>query len=417
MSALEGTKPRPAAARVAGLGVVLLLATGLFINYVDRGNLATAAPLIKDQLKLTATEVGLLLSAFYWTYAPAQFVAGPLAERNPYRALSLGLLLWAGATALTGLAQGFLGLLALRLVLGLGESAAFPSISKIIARDVAPARLGLANGIVGVGLALGPALGVFLGGHMMAEWGWRAVFLAFGLGSLIWLLPWMLATRGLNTRARAAEADEAPAPSLFRLMARRELWGCSLGHFSSNYAFYFVVSWIPTYLVKAQGFDLHGMANLTGLIYLVYAAVCLIVGQLTDLWARAGASANLIRKSIILSGHGLMALTMLGCALGRPQLSIACLFLSSIAFGIGTSNIFAIAQILAGPRATGKWIGFQNFMGNIPGIVAPLVTGWLVDRTHGFEAAFAVACAAAFLGFIGWGLMIRKVAPIEWSGV
>lgn len=108
-------------------GVVVLLALSVFINYVDRGNLATAGPLIKDELGLSATRFGLLVSVFFWTYTPAQILAGWLAEKiNPYRTLALGLTLWAVATALTGLANGFAMLIALRLLLGLGESVAFP---------------------------------------------------------------------------------------------------------------------------------------------------------------------------------------------------------------------------------------------------------------------------------------------------
>ena len=128
--AAESASPPQAA---MGAGVVTLLATALFINYVDRGNLATAAPLMKDELKLSSSEIGLLFSVFYWTYIPGQLVAGWLAERiNAYRTLALGLVLWSLATAATGLVSGFAILIALRLLLGIGESAIFPCSSKLI---------------------------------------------------------------------------------------------------------------------------------------------------------------------------------------------------------------------------------------------------------------------------------------------
>src|SRR5579871_5022375 len=120
-----------------GAGVVTLLAVAVIINYVDRGNLATAAPLMKDELHLSASQLGLLFSAFFWTYIPCQILAGWMAERiNAYRTLALGVGLWSLATASSGLANSFAFLLALRLVLGVGESAGFPCISKLLARHL-----------------------------------------------------------------------------------------------------------------------------------------------------------------------------------------------------------------------------------------------------------------------------------------
>ena len=412
---MSETRSAPAALTPAlGTGIVLLLALAVFINYVDRGNLATAAPLMKDELGLTAGQIGVLLSAFFWTYVPGQVVAGWLAEKiNPYRALALGLALWSIATALTGLAAGFAMFVALRLLLGLGESVAFPCSSKLLAQHLPPHRLGLANGLIALGLSLGPAFGTFAGGMLMAELGWRQVFILFGLVSLLWLWPWLVATRHLSAADDGPKIDAAPP---FRaILARREAWGAGLGHFCCNYGFYFVISWLPLYLVKARGFSVAEMAEIGGLIYLVYAGSSLATGWLSDRWMAAGGSANLVRKTIICSGNVLTALAMLGCMLGSAPVAIASLFVAGVAFGFGSPNIFAIAQTLAGPRAAGKWVGFQNCVGNLAGIVAPIVTGMVVDRTGEFTWAFAVAAAVSLAGVIGWGLMIPRIAPIDWS--
>jgi len=168
-----GAEPSHVVANGIGKGVVALLALAVFINYVDRGNLATAAPLIGSELKLSNTQIGLLLSAFFWTYTPGQILSGWLAERiNAYRTLALGLAIWSLATALSGIASGFVALIILRLVLGLGESAAFPCSSKLLAEHLPRHRLGAANGLIGVGLALGPAFGTYGGGTIMAHFGW-----------------------------------------------------------------------------------------------------------------------------------------------------------------------------------------------------------------------------------------------------
>jgi MFS family permease len=397
-----------------GPTVVPLLALAVFINYVDRGNLATAAPLIKGELRLSNTEIGLLISAFFWSYTPGQVISGWLAEKiNPYRTLGLGLALWSLATIGSGLASGFVMLFILRVALGLGESAAFPCSAKLLAQHLPTARLGAANGLIGVGLALGPAFGTFAGGLMMARTGWRPVFLLFGLISLAWLLPWWRATRHAASRPDAT--PPGPAPSFRQILAQPSLWGAALGHFASNYSFYFVISWLPLYLVKARGFSMGQMAQMAGLIYVVYAISAFSAGRLADRWMRAGASDNLARKTAAISSHVAVAASLMVCAFGDATVSVIGLFCAAAAFGFNTSSICAIGQTLAGPRAGGKWMGVQNGFGNIAGIVGPIITGKVVDLTGGFVWAFVIGAAVSLLGVVGWGLMIRKVAPIDWA--
>lgn len=412
MTIVAQTVPQ-ARARV-GAGVVTLLAVGVFISYVDRGNVATAAPLMKDELRLSASEIGLLFSAFYWTYIPAQLLAGWLAERiNAYRTLALGLVLWSLATVATGFAGGFAVLLALRLALGLGEGAIFPCSSKIIAQHIPVQRLGAANGAIATGLALGPAFGTFFGGLFMARYGWRASFVVLGCISLLWLVPWFTTTRD----ARAIERDTVPdsAPGLLAILKRREVWAASLGHFCGNYVFYFVIWWLPLYLVKARGFSVPQMAEIGGVMYLIYAASCQATGWLSDLWMRNGASANRVRKSfLVAAGIGATA-AMMVCAVGDAAVCVASLFAAGFFFGFATPHIYAVGQILAGPRAAGNWVSVQNCLGNFSGILCPLITGFVVDRTGEYFWAIALACAVTLFGIVAWGIMIPKVAPLDWS--
>lgn len=408
------TEARVAAPVAIGRIVVPLLGLAVFINYVDRGNLATAAPLIKDQLHLSAVQLGVLISAFSWTYVPGQVLAGWLGEKlNPYRTLALGLAIWSVATIVTGVATGFAMLLGLRLLLGLGESAAFPCSSKLIAQHLPAHKLGGANAWISQGIALGPAFGTLAGGLLMAAAGWRVAFLVFGLVSLLWLVPWLFSTRGMAAKSAAHEALDAP--SFGAIVARRELWGAALGHFSVNYGFYFLISWLPLYLVKVQGYSMSGMAKLGSLVYVAYAVGGIIGGQVTDRWMSAGASPNTARKTLTLVTHTLATAGFAACALGGPQVAIGALFIIAFAFGATSPNIFAIGQTLAGPRAAGKWIGVQNCLGNIPGIIGPIITGYLLDSAGGFPVAFAVAAGASFLGVIGWGLIIPKIAQVEWA--
>jgi MFS family permease len=397
-----------------GAAVVPLLALAVFINYVDRGNLATAAPLIQGELKLSGTQLGILISAFFWSYVPGQLVAGWLSERiNAYRTLALGLAIWSLSTVATGLVSGFAALVILRILLGLGESVAFPCSSKLLAHHLPEKKLGVANALIATGLALGPAFGTFVGGMLMARLGWRAVFLAFGCVSLLWLVPWLAETRhALREKSDTVEEKE---PSYLAILLRREAWGACFGHFCANYTFYFVISWLPLYLVKTRGFSLAQMAEIGGMIYVVSAASSLASGWIADRWMHRGASSNRVRKTLMIASCVGIAVAMLGGALGGPAVSVASLFLAGLAFGPGTATIYAIGQTLAGPRAAGKWVAMQNCVGNTAGIIAPIVTGALIDRTGQFTWAFALACAMSLAGVAFWGVMIPKIAPLTWT--
>lgn len=409
------TTQAAAPARAAfGPMVVPLLALAVFINYVDRGNLATAAPLIKGELALSSTEIGFLISAFFWTYTPGLVLAGWLADRfNAYYTLAAGLALWSLATLASGFAGGFVALLLLRLVLGVGESAAFPCSSSLIAKHVPAHRLGAANGLIIVGLSLGPAVGIFFGGLMMAELGWRGVFILFGAVSLLWLAPWLAATRKLS--AEKAPATTGQGPSFGAILRRPEAWGASLGHFCVNFGFYFIVSWMPLYLVQEGGYSLREMAMIGGLLYLLYAACSFIAGWTSDRWIQAGGAPNRVRKTFFIATHLTGAASLLACAVAEPVVALGCLFLTGAAFGAVGPHIFATSQTLAGPQAAGKWVGVQNGFANFAGILGPIATGVIVDETGGFAGAFVMTAAVVLLGVVGWGPMIRKIAPIDWT--
>jgi MFS family permease len=401
--------------KTLALRVVPLLALAFFINYVDRGNLATAAPLIQDQLHLSNTQMGLLLSAFFWSYVPAQLAAGWMADHlNPYRTFAAGLALWSLATAACGLATGFASLFALRLLLGLGESTAFPCSAKLFTLLLPSHKLGAANGLVGVGMALGPAFGTFFGGLLMATLGWRGLFLLVGVGSLIWLIPWHAATRGAYVRQPVTESH---GPSFAALLRRRELWGASLGHFCGNYSFYFVISWLPLYLVKAHGFSVVQMAKLGGLIYLVYALSSFLVGRISDRWISSGASANRVRKTMIVVAHVGMAVSLVVAAIGDTGVAIGCLFCAAVSFGFFTPTLYSIGQTLAGPSASGKWIGVQGCIANIAGIIAPIITGMVVDQSGQYYWAFVIAAGVSVVGIVGWIGLIKRVEQLPWATV
>jgi len=396
--------------------VLALLALAIFINYVDRGNLATAAPLIKGELKLSNAQYGLLVSAFFWVYVPGQIIAAWLVQKiNAYRTLALGLAVWSVATIASGLATGFLMLLGLRVLLGIGESAGFPASSKLLAQHLPPERLGKANAIVSAGIYLGPTVGTFLGGIFIAHLGWRPLFIVFGATSMLWLVPWAMSTRALSA---TAQGDiKIAEPPFGELLSKRELWGASIGHFCANYPFYLILSWLPLYLVKSHGYSITEMARLGGIVYGLSTVVCLGSGWIADHWISAGSSLSRVRMTMICLCQFIWLACMLACGFGDTRLAIAGLLISSAAIGLAGPNLYAIGQTLAGPRAAGKWVGIQNAIGNIAGIVAPVITGVIIDWTGKFSFAFFAAGLVALVGACSWIFLVRGVEPIVWSAV
>ena len=393
--------------------VVMLVTTAVFINYVDRGNLSTAAPLIQTELHLSATQLGALLGAFYYSYVLCMPATGWLTERFGAKSvLAAGITVWSLATALTGFAGGYLSLLGLRLLLGVGESVAFPCASKVLADAVKIENLGVANGVLGFGYLLGPAVGTLLGGLLMARYGWRPVFIFFGMLSLLWLWPW----RGAKLQSAAQRAEErATVPlSLGLILKQRALWGAAVGHFASNYTYYFILSWLPFYLVRSRGFSLAAMALIASWTYLLNAVSALAMGGLQDRWVRAGYSSTWVYKGVMGLSHVMAVACMAAMVLLPERGSVSALFVFGIISGASYPGLFAIPQIMAGPRATGRWVGLQNAAGNVAGLIAPLVTGLIVDMTGGFGAAFALAAMVNILGFLGWVFLLPAIRPLDW---
>jgi len=419
-----------------------MLAAVLFINYVDRGTLPTAAHLMQGDLHLDDVQMGTLLSAFSWTYAFLQVPVGWLAERyGAHRILAAGLTIWASATMLIGTAHTFAMLLVLRLLLGVGESAGFPCVSKLLAEVVPAKGLGTANGIVGFAYLFGPAVGTYVGGRLMAQFGWRSAFLVFGALSLLWLWPWSRtavpesakrgAARGVGAlavgtpavvgaraagSAGAANADSGDdSPTFWMILKHPALWGTALGLFSSNYTFFFMLSWLPSYLERERGFSTLEMAQLVGVAYLVNAVCALAGGWGIDRFIARGGSVNVGYKAVMAIVHVGSVVCMLCMALGSKPIAIGFMFLYQALCGISSPGVYAVCQILAGPRASGRWVGIQNSLGNLAGIVAPLVTGFVVQSTGRFTNAFLVAAAMSMLGLIGWIWMLPKLERLQWK--
>lgn len=396
--------------------LLALLVISVFINYIDRGNLSIAAPLLKDELHLSASQLGILLSSFFWTYASFQFVSGWLVDRFAVGwVMAAGFFLWSMATAATGLMHGFLLLLMVRLVLGVGESVAYPSYSKILAKYFPEERRGFANSLIVAGNTCGPGFGMFLGGMLMARYGWRSFFVVLGLISLLWLVPWFRWMPRTQKPETQDPALDVATPSLSDILKLRSAWGTCAGLFCVNYLSYFLITWLPFYLVRERHFSMDKMARIAGVSYLSAALASALCGWFSDRRIVAGATPTRVRKTVLGAGMACAGAALVGCVVARSDISIMWLILAAASFGAASSNMWGITQTLAGPQAVGRWTGFQNFCGNLAGIIAPALTGFVVDRTGEFFWPFLIAAGVAIAGTFVWVFFVGPIVPVVWE--
>jgi MFS transporter, ACS family, D-galactonate transporter len=395
--------------------VAVLLSLSVFINYVDRGSLSIAAPVLKDDLGLSPSQLGVLLSSFFWTYAFCQILSGWLVDRfNVNWVLALGVMLWSAATLSTGLVRSFALLLTARMLLGIGESASYPSYSKIIVTHFHASQRGRANGMISAGWAGGPALGTIVGGLLVARVGWRMFFVVLGAASGLWLLPW-LKWMPKGTGVSVGPQGQRPA-GIEEILRQRSAWGTFAGLFCFNYLWYFLITWLPFYLVKHRDFSLQTMSFALGSAFFALAVSVLAAGWIADRSITAGKSPTRVLKALCGGGLGIAGVTFVVFFLVANQtIAVAILIFCCMALGLCSPNLWTMTQILAGPQTAGRWTGLENFCGNLAGITAPIIAGEVVQRTGSFFWAFAITGSVALLGACSYFFLVGEVVPVNWE--
>lgn len=396
-------------------GLIVMIGLMIALNYIDRGALSVAAPLMQGELNLSATAYGFVVSAFFWTYVPSQILAGWLADRiSVHRLMAAGVAIWGIATLLTGFVAGVIPLVLLRLLMGLGEGTAFPCASKVIARVPEESR-GTANIALSAGLSVGPLIGTLVGGALLAAFGWREMFIVFGVATLAWLLPWALMSGAIGPApARGAPSVAAPYAELLR---SPRLWAICALHFAATYPFYFVLAWMPLYLVKVRGYDISQMALLTALLFLIQAVSSAVMAVLCDRLIARGASASIVRRRLLFACLALSAIGIASIPLTHGLFTlIIALLITATGFGPVTVVLFTAGQTLAGPGSAGRWIGVQSSVGNLAGIIGPVITGMIVDAV-GYQPAFMLTAVVPLVGGLIFALGVPRIAPVAWAKI
>ena len=376
-----------------------------FINYFDRAIVSIALPVIGADLHLGPASKGVLLSAFFWSYCLMQLPMGWAADRVNLRWWYAGAFgLWSLACGFTGFASTLGALLVMRVFLGIGESIYVPGGMKIVSILFGPRERGFASGLMNCGTRAGLAIGAPLIAILVHSFGWHNAFFILGFGSVVWLLPWLGAFPA-SVRFRPSR----PAMGIREMFVTldRNLLGMCLGHICYGYYWYLFVTWLPDYLVEARHMSLERAGGYTAVPFLVYAASEPVGGWIADRLVGFGCSERRARKAVVTVAFLMSVMLLVAGRVAGDNASVLALGAASLV-GLATGNLYSLLVSVAPPDAVGTWMGIMNFAGNIPGVVAPIVTGVLIERTGSYYPGFVVAVVVLLLGLPAYWWMVGE---------
>lgn len=387
--------------------VVCWLSLGMVIAYIDRVNLTSAMPEIGKLMSLDDEQRGMALSAFFWTYTIGQIPAGVLVDRYGVRLLyTAGIVLWSIASAVTVLTTGLWALVATRLVVGLGESVVTSSSLRYIRAHFAEKERGFAVGVYMTGTKIGPAIGLPLAGYLVVQLGWQAMFLIMGLGSLLWLGPWLGWVKKDDPAAvPAGTGAGAEKTSIREALGSRVMWGIIIGTYCYMYFVYYCMTWMPQYFQKTHGMSIAKSNWFGGVSFGGMAAVAAIAGWAADKWIARGGEPIFVRRVFTVAGFVMAAMQTLSVFTDSKELMIGLTIASLCGLGLATANYWALTQTLM-PGAVP--VAIQNTAANLAGIVAPWLTGWLIKNTGSFDAPIKAVGFWLVLGIFAYAVMVRR---------
>ena len=385
--------------------LVALISTASFINYLDRGSLAVALPVISKDLGLDPIAQGFALSAFFWTYTAMQIPMGRIVDRyDVKRVYAVCFAIWSLSAAATGLAAGLWTLIVCRVLLGIGEAVYLPGGIKVVSLHFGKGETAWPAALFDMGTKIGLAIGTAVDVWLLVRYGWRSLFFRTGLLGLLWLIPWLLY---YPSSSRAA----APVQKRIEwgvLLRNRALLAICLGFFCWDYFWYFLISWLPTYLITVRDMSMPKVALFGGLPFLIFAAAEALGGWTAGALMRRGWSLSRVTKGFVAIGFAVGLLIIPAAIVESSSLSIAFLLAASVA-GIGCGSLIAFPKICAREEEVALWTGIMNCAGNIGGVLAPLVTGFVVARTGSYVPAFLTVSVVLVIGIAAYTLMVPSL--------
>jgi D-galactonate transporter len=408
---------------------LLLIAT--IINYVDRVNISIAAPFMAKDLGLDKVEMGLIFSAFAWTYAfalvPAGFIADRFGSRFTYGA---SLISWSAVTVCQGMAGGFASLFGLRLAIGAMEAPAFPANSRAVTVWFPARERGMASSIYVCGQYLGTALFTCLLLWLATTYDWRHVFYSTGIIGIVFGVAWLYLYRdpmnckkvskeelayiedGGGLVKSSQERNKFKWAQIAELLKYRQVWAICLGKFASTSALYFFLTWFPTYLIEERHLTMVKVGIFAVLPFIGATVGVLLAGFIADWMIRRGYSLSFSRKLPLVVGSALGMSIMLVNFTDSNEVCIALLTIAFFAQGIASSSWAAVSEI-APKELIGLTGGITSLAANIGGIVTPIVIGQILHVTGNFAWAFWFIGGVACIGTLSYSLLLGRIYRIE----
>jgi len=410
--------------------ILALVTLGTLINYLDRTVISVAAPLMSQELGLTAVAMGVVFSAFSWTYAAAQIPGGILLDRIGVRiTYFLSVSVWSAFTLLQGFTTNLWSLIACRMGLGVAEAPAFPSNSRILGTWFPQAERATATGVYSVGQYFGLAFLSPVLFWIAATFGWRALLIIVGTAGIAFGVIWYILYRDPHeSRANQTELDHIAAGGglgqnahvhfkwshISFLLKQRQILGASIGQFASNSTLVFFLTWFPTYLATERQM---GWIRVGFFTVLPFIAACVGVvsgGVFSDLLLRRTGSANIARKLPIIAGLLLASTIIVANFVTQDAWVIA--VMSAAFFGQGMCNLgWTLLTDVAPKQLMGLSGGVFNLCANLAGIVTPLVVGFVVGATGSFVWALAYIGTLALLGVVSYVVVVGDVRRVEFA--
>ncbi len=408
----------------------VLLGSGILVNYFDRITLSVAAPQLQQEFGLNAAEIGLIFSIFFWSYALLQIPVGVVLDRFGVMPIGrIGAALWSLATALTALAGGVGGIIAARLLLGIAEAPAFPANAKATGYWFPRSERALATAIFDSAAKFSNVIGAPLIGLAVVIFGWRGAFWSMAVLNFVYFILFYLVYRdpSADRRLSAVErgyiqsgggAREGPAATsagamLGYLLSTRKIWGLTIGFAAYGYSFALFLTWLPGYLVREMHLSILGSAEYTAIPWLVATVTDLVIGGwLIDHLIRRGNDETRVRKTVLVSGM-LLGLAVFGAAFTTSTaLAIGWISLALAGLAAAAPVGWSIPSLIAPKGGAATVGGIMNFVNNLMGAVAPIITGFIVGVTGSFAGAFLVAGIALVIGIFAYVVLLGRIEPI-----
>ena len=411
-------------------GILALIAVGTMINYLDRTVLGIAAPSLRQDLGIDAAWMGVVFSAFSWTYAAAQIPGGVFLDRFGAKlTYFLSITFWSLFTLLQGFASGLGSLLVFRFGLGVSEAPCFPANSRIVGTWFPQGERARATSIYTVGEYLGLAVFSPALFWIMGIFGWQALFLVVGIVGVAFGIVWWLAYREPHESRGISSAEleyiraggglsQTTAKVAFswanvgKLLSYRQVWGAAIGQFAGNSTLVFFLTWFPTYLATERHMGWVKVGFFAVLPFLAAAVGVAFGGWVSDRLLASTGSANIARKLPIIGG--LLLASGIVAANDVDNNAVVIAILSVAFFGQGMVGLgWTLISDIAPKQLMGLTGGLFNFAANLAGIVTPLVIGFIVSATGSFVGALAFVGIVALLGALSYIFILGDVHRID----